>query len=270
MGTDVSHSLHELSSELLVHDQFLLVVADAELLLLVHRVGIEETSSGEAWQVLAVRVTSEDEAARGQAQRLVGVVVHLRALGLLIVGETDGLARHVARDQSFTETQAGFNVDLLLAAVCGVGRVDYVSVFRGNDPLNENGHEDLVKAYSELFGCEIRPFVELTGPDSLDRVPGLVELPRWDTELKKLLFQEFVVRILRVEFQAENEVLAFAEVFVHFGACGFRNLVDERIELVLSRWLKAHGVLLQLKWETCALRHFDRLLELVSYLPEVV
>lgn len=101
-------------------------------------------------------------------------------------------------------------------------------------------------------------------------MPGLVELPRWNTKLNELVFQEFVMRILRVEFQAQNELFALAEVSVHFGACGLGNLIDESIEFVLSGWLKAYRVLLQLEWETGALRHFDRLLELVSDLPQIV
>lgn len=54
VGADGADLVHEVLPEGLVQDQLLLVVADPELLLLVHRVAVEQTGAGETWQVFAV------------------------------------------------------------------------------------------------------------------------------------------------------------------------------------------------------------------------
>ena len=144
-------SLHELSSEVLIQDESFLVVADSELVLLMHRVTVEESGAGKARQILRIRIGPKNEALCSQAKALVRVVVDLGHLGQLVVTETECLTRHV-RYQSLTEAEAGLDVNFLVAGVCWVRCMDHVGVLGGNDALHQDGHVDLLELDTKLLG----------------------------------------------------------------------------------------------------------------------
>jgi hypothetical protein len=154
------------------------------------------------------------------------------------------LTRHIGH-KSFTKTQASFDVDFVVVRVGGIGRVDDIRIFGRDNSLNKNGHEDLMQGDTKLFGSEKCSLVELTCPDSLDRIPSLVELTWWNSELEKLLLEELMMRIILMEFQIENDFLASVEVLVHFlHAFADADLVNKMVQLLKFIWLKLNSVLL--------------------------
>ena len=144
MCADVADLVHEVLSEGLVEEELLLVVADAELLLLVHGVAVEQPGTGEAWQVLTIRVTSENETSGGEAEGLVGIVADHGFLGTLVVAETQRLPGHV-RDQCLTKTDASLRIYFIIIHVRGIRRVNNVGIFRRYYSLNKDCHEDLIE-----------------------------------------------------------------------------------------------------------------------------
>lgn len=109
-GSDLEH---ELLPELFIDDEAFLVVADSELVFLVHGIAVEETSSSKAREIFAVGVASEDEAFCTETKRLVWIVIHTSTFAHLVVAKAQCLARHI-RDQSFTKTKARFDINFLI------------------------------------------------------------------------------------------------------------------------------------------------------------
>lgn len=95
VAANLSESLHVAISEGGVLHESLVVVVDSESLLLVHGVGVEETSTCESREILRVRVRSEDETLSSESKRLVRVVSNGNLPVPLVEAETEGLAWHV-------------------------------------------------------------------------------------------------------------------------------------------------------------------------------
>ena len=268
--TNDTDFVHEGVSELLVHNEPLLVVADSESGFFSHGVRVEKTCTGEAWKIFTVGVTTEDESGSSETKGLVRVTVDLRLLRLLVVTEANGLTRHVGH-KSFTKTQTGFDVNFVVITVGGIGCVNDISVFSTDNSLNKNGHEDLMQSDTKLFGSEECSLVELTSPNSLDRVPSLVKLSCRNSELDKFRLEVLVMRIILLEVHTEDDFFASKEVLVHFlNALADADLLNKIVQLLKFLWLKCNRIILELERNRGTLWKFDSMIKLVSQGLKVV
>ena len=182
----------------MVEDESFSVVIDAELGLFVHGIRIKESCSCKTWEVLTVGVTSEDEAGRDKALRLIWVGIYFGLLGVFVVAEAECLSWHVS-NKCFTKTNAGFNINLLIIVVGWVSCVNDICILGWNDPLAQHCHEHLVQSNSNLLNSQECSFVELTCPYFLNGEPSLIKLLRRNTKHLKLILDVFMVLVILLE-----------------------------------------------------------------------
>jgi hypothetical protein len=124
-------------------------------------------------------------------------------LGSLIVGKAEGLAGHLG-DKGFAEAKTGLHIDLIFFSVGWIRRMDDVGVLCRDDLLDEDSHEYLMQAHSDLLGGKESPLVELARPDHLYRFPGLPEILLLDAKGYQLLLEIGQHRVRRNEFNSHN------------------------------------------------------------------
>jgi len=83
-----------------------------------------------------------------------------------------------------------------------------ISILGWDDLLNKDSHEYLVDSNTNLFGCEEGSLIELGGPNSLDSVPSLSKLVRWDTKFDQLIFDVPLMLIVLIELQGHDKLFA--------------------------------------------------------------
>lgn len=149
--------------------------------------------------------------------------------------------------------------------------MDDVSVFGWDHSLNQDGHEDLVHADTELLGGQEGSLIEFTCPNSLDGGPCLAKVVCWNTKFDQLLSQIAVVLVIFVELEPIDELFALVEHLVHLAhALHFADLLNQCIELGLNIRFEADGVLRHLERNTSTLRELDSRVELASEVLEIV
>ena len=243
LDPDLSYVIHEIEPEGLVSEQLLLVVSYSEFRCIMHGVAIEKSSSCETCQVLTIRVTPKDKARGLQPNRLVREGVDMSLLGSLIIGKAEGLAGHLG-DKGFSEAKARLHIDLIFLSVGRIRRMDDVGVLCRDDLLDEDSHEYLMQAHSDLLGGKESPFVELASPDHLYRFPGLPEILLLDTKDDQLLLEVGQHRVRRNELNSHDQILASIEQAIHlFHALSLRKLVDVAVYLIANLSLQVQSVL---------------------------
>jgi len=179
---DLANLLHEGIPEVLVSHKLVLSISNSPLSLILNRIAVKESSTSESWKIFAVGVTSENKTAVSyQLNWFVWIRIHSEWLliwlqsCLLCNSEAKGLTWSI-RDKRLSKSSASLHIHLSVKSICWIGCMNHICVLGFHDPLNEHGHEHLVKLDSNLLDCQESSLVELGCPNLLDGCPSLGEV----------------------------------------------------------------------------------------------